>query len=449
MTTAILGAGALGLTLAYRLAQAGQAVEVFERGSEPGGLAAGFCVGGTYLEKFYHHLFGTDRAAIALIQEVGLGDRLLWLRPQSSILYRGGMHPMDSVGAVLRFPPLALPDRLRLGAATAYLKLERNYRRLECDTASAWLRRWMGPEPYRVVWEPLLRSKFGVHADEILMSWMWARLHYRTTKLGYLRGGFQLLYERLVEVIQEHGGRLHFGETVRGVTPRVGGGFDLQTDARRTAYDAVVSTAPTRLTFQLVPDLPADFRRRYAPGLAYGAHCVVLELDRQLMQPYWLCINDPGFPFLAAVEHTNLMPPADYGGAHLLYLGNYLPPDDPLFRRSDADVVAEFTSALPRLNPAFDRSWVSAAHVFKAPYAQPIVTAGYRQHSPPHRTPLPGFYMANMFQVYPQDRGQNYSIAMAERVARMVLEDQRGSGPSSSNPSASRTKYSGRPFTSS
>ena len=103
-----------------------------------------------------------------------------------------------------------------------------------------------------------------------------------------------------------------------------------------------------------------------------------------------------------------------------------MPQDDPLFARSDADVVAEFTAALPRLNPAFQPAWVTGAHVFKAPYAQPIVTSGFLEHLPPNRTPLPGFYMANMFQVYPQDRGQNYSIAMAERVARMVLADAGG-----------------------
>ena len=425
MTTAVLGAGALGLTLAYRLAQAGEAVEVLERANEPGGLAAGFQVGGTYLEKFYHHLFGTDRAAIALIRELGLGDQLLWLRPQSSILYQGNMHPMDSVAAVLRFPPLNMVNRLRLGAATAYLKVERDYRRLENSTASAWLQRWMGAEPYRVVWEPLLRSKFGSHADEILMSWMWARLHYRTTALGYLRGGFQQLYVRLVEAVERHGGAVRFGETVQRVTPAPSGGYTVQTDRRSATYSTVVSTAPSRLTFQLVPDLPVEFREQYDQGLAYGAHCVVLELDRRLMQPYWLCINDPGFPFLAAVEHTNLMPASDYGGKHVLYLGNYLPMSDPLFRRTDADVVAEFIAALPRLNPAFDSAWISGAHVFQAPYAQPIVTAGFRQRIPPNRTPLQGMYMANMFQVYPQDRGQNYSIALAERVARMVLEDLR------------------------
>jgi hypothetical protein len=50
------------------------------------------------------------------------------------------------------------------------------------------------------------------------------------------------------------------------------------------------------------------------------------------------------------------------------------------------------------------------------------VTTDYREHIPPFDTPLQGLFAANMFQVYPHDRGQNYSIELAERLARH-LED--------------------------
>ena len=140
---------------------------------------------------------------------------------------------------------------------------------------------------------------------------------------------------------------------------------------------------------------------------------------------YWLNINDPGYPFLALVEHTNYMPPEDYGGRHLVYLGNYLPMDHPLFRASREEVLAEFLPHLRRINPAFRDAWVREAHIFAAPYAQPLVTVDYPQRIPPHQTPVPNLYLANMFQVYPQDRGQNYSIAMANRVARLVMDDDR------------------------
>ncbi len=427
----VLGAGALGLTVALRLAQRGEPVTVLEREPAAGGLAAGFPFPGlpnTYLEKFYHHLFRSDRDAIALIDELGLGARLVWPRPTTACLVHGRAWPLDSALRVLRFGPLSLLDRLRLGAAIAYLKLERQHQRLEGRTAAPWIRRTMGRRVYDLVWGPQLVSKFGTYAEQIALSWFWARVHFRSQSLGYVRGGFQHVYDALVREIERHGGRVLLGHEVRAIEKRPDGTFRIE--SRATAgtappithrFGAVVSTLPTRITLRLTPQLPAAFARQFDWGQAYGAHCVILALDRPFMPPvYWLSVNDPGYPFLAAVEHTNYMGPADYGGRRLLYLGNYLPMEHPLFAQDDTETLAQFYPYLRQINPDFESSWVQEQWVWKAPFAQPIVTTDFVQHIPPHETPLPGLYLANMFQVYPQDRGQNYSIRMANRLVHRL-----------------------------
>src|SRR5207237_1318934 len=143
-------------------------------------------------------------------------------------------------------------------------------------------------------------------------------------------------------------------------------------------------------------------------------------LERSLSDTYWLNINDPGFPFMASVEHTNFMPREDYDDQVMVYLGNYLPTTHRYFQMSDEALLDEFLPHLTKIQPAFDRSWVRNAWVFKTPFAQPIVTTDYHQHIPPHDTPLPNVYLANMFQVYPQDRGQNYSMKMAQELVERV-----------------------------
>ena len=423
----VLGAGALGLTVALRLAQRGEPVTVLEREPAAGGLAAGFPFPGmpnTYLEKFYHHLFRSDRDAIALIDELGLGARLVWPRPTTACLVHGRAWPLDSARRVLGFGPLSPLDRLRLGAAIAYLKLERQHQRLEGRTAAPWIRRTMGRRVYDLVWGPQLVSKFGAYAQQIALSWFWARVHFRSQSLGYVRGGFQHVYAALVREIERHGGRVLLGHEVRAIEKRPDGTFRIE--SRPTAgtaapithrFGGVVSTLPTRVTLRLTPQLPAAFARQFDWGQAYGAHCVILALDRPFMPPvYWLSVNDPGYPFLAAVEHTNYVDPADYGGRRLLYLGNYLPMEHPLFAQDDAETLAQFYPYLKQINPDFEPRWIQEQWVWKAPFAQPIVTTDFVQHIPPHETPLPGLYLANMFQVYPQDRGQNYSIRMANRL---------------------------------
>jgi protoporphyrinogen oxidase len=418
--TAVLGAGALGLTVALRLAQRGDSVTVIEREPLPGGLAAGFEIEpGMWLEKFYHHLFRSDRRAVAMIEYLGLGNRLEWSSPVTATLRDGRLHQLDSPASLLRFSALPVADRLRMGAALAALKAMPNPRVLEGGTAADWTRRWMGRKAYEVVWEPLLRNKFGDAAPEIAMPWFWARVHDRTQQLGYLRGGFQQLYFALSDAIRNAGGETRYGTSVTSVKTD-GDALIVETDSGAEHFDQVISTLATRLTARLVPELPQAWRDRHEWGRAYGAHCVVLALDRPLTSAYWLNMNDPGYPFMALVEHTNYQLASDYGGRHLVYLGNYRPMDDALMTASRDAVLNEFLPHLGRLNPAFDRSWVSDAWAFAAPFAQPIVTVDYRDHIPPFRTPIPNLWVASMFQVYPHDRGQNYSIALAERLVERV-----------------------------
>jgi protoporphyrinogen oxidase len=413
---AVLGGGALGLTAALRLLQRGEEVVLYEREPVPGGLAAGFRVGPSYLEKFYHHLFRSDTFAIAMIEELGLGDKLIWPCPVTSTLIGGKPQQLDSALSLLRFSPLPFLDRLRLGFALLYLRREPNYHRLEHTTAEAWIRRYMGERVFEVLWQPLLRSKFGDRASEIAMPWFWARTHFRSTSLGYLRGGFQQLYDSLVAAIEILGGTTCFATEVQAIVPHDDGTLTVRTGAGEQRFDRVISTLPTKLTINLTAELQGDYDRQYGSLQSYGAHCAILMLDRPLTDIYWLNVNDPGYPFLALVEHTNYMPPEDYDGKRIVYLGNYLPMSHELFSMSPDDILARYVPALKRVNPSFDESWITEYKMFKAPFAQPIVTLGYADRLPSHRTPVANLYLANMSQVYPQDRGQNYSIAMAERL---------------------------------
>lgn len=420
MEYAVLGGGALGLMAAYRLAQRGQAVIVFEQEPLAGGLAAGFRIGDIWLEKFYHHLFRSDKTAIKTISELGLGSQLEWLRPRTVSLVRGEIQQLDSPLTLLGFKPWRLDERLRVGAVLAFLKVV-NPELLEGKTADAWLRRWMGKGPYELLFEPLLVGKFGALYEQIALPWFWARFHDRTTHLGYLRGGFQQLYEHLVERITDLGGKVLLGTRVEQAR-QVDGRWQVESSQGTWTFDRVISTLPTRLTCRLIPDLPDDYRSKYDWGQAYGAHCLVLAGDRPLTDSYWINICDRGYPFTGLFEHTNFRSPSEYGGRHILYLGNYRPMDDPLFKKSKEEVIAEFVPHLARLLPTFTPDWIQESWLFQAPFAQPIVTTDYRQHIPPLHTPLEGLWVANMFQIYPHDRGQNYSLELAERLVETLSQ---------------------------
>src|SRR5712691_11008839 len=419
----VLGGGALGLGAALRLAQAGRTVTLIEREPQLGGLAAGFSVGPSNLEKFYHHIFRTDTTIISFIRELGLEDRLVWGRPNTSTLSNGRIVSLGSIPDLLRLPLLGPADRVRFLAGMAVLKAIPDERVFKGWTAARWMPRLMGRNVYSVMWEPILRGKFGARADDSAMSWLWSRVHERSLGLGYLRGGFQQMYEAFGEYIRSLGGTVLTG-TAASAIRLVDGRVEVQTESGEAhRVNQLLATLPTRLFTRLAVDLPPDFVERYPGPEHFGAHVLVLGLDRPLVPGvYWLNINDRDLPFLALVEHTNFLPPADYGGLHLVYFGNYLPMDHPLFGQSDQEVVDSYVTAVRRIRPEFDPSWIRQHWVFRAPFAQPIVTTEYLSTLPPHRTPLPGVFLANMAHVYPQDRGQNYSLRLGERMARTMLD---------------------------
>ncbi|GCF10748.1 NAD(P)/FAD-dependent oxidoreductase [Dictyobacter arantiisoli] len=420
MEYAVLGGGALGLMAAYRLTQAGHSVMIFEREEMAGGLASGFKIDDIWLEKFYHHIFRSDKMVISVIEELGLSERLEWQHPRTVSLVGGENHQLDDPISLLKFSPLTVYERLRLGAVMAFLKIA-NPDWLEGKTADPWLERWMGKHAYQMIFKQLFVGKYGKLYDQIALPWFWARIHDRTSQLGYLRGGFQLVYDRLVELITQGGGKLLLKTSVEKVEQDAQGGWQVTTNQGSWKFERIISTLPTRLSMRLIPELPEAYRQKYDWGQAYGAHCLILALDRQLTDSYWINICDTGFPFTGIFEHTNFRSAAEYGGRHLVYLGNYRPMDDPIFKQSKEELITEFIPALKKLVPTFQPEWISESWVFSAPYAQPIVTTDYRQHIPPLHPPLPNLWLANMFQIYPHDRGQNYSLELADTLVKQIL----------------------------
>ena len=74
MRVAIIGAGFTGLTAAWELIKKGHQVTIFEKETQPGGLAIGFKEDGWAwsLEKHYHHIFESDK----FIQRLSVGGGL-------------------------------------------------------------------------------------------------------------------------------------------------------------------------------------------------------------------------------------------------------------------------------------------------------------------------------------------------------------------------------------
>ena len=68
----------MGLAAAHRAATLGHEVDLVEAGDRAGGMAAHFDFGGVSIERFYHFVCKTDAPTFALIEELGIADRMRW-----------------------------------------------------------------------------------------------------------------------------------------------------------------------------------------------------------------------------------------------------------------------------------------------------------------------------------------------------------------------------------
>ncbi len=426
---AVIGAGFSGLAAAYELTRLGHRPIVIESEAEVGGLAAGFAMGDSRIERFYHHWFTSDRHVQELAEELGLADQVRYSATRTGMYFANRLYGFSRPLDLLRFSPLPMGDRLRLGLMLLRARRIADWRDLDHESAAAWLRRICGERAYRVVWEPLLRGKFGRHAEEVSAAWIWSKLRLRGgsrgrgggERLAYFRGGFAALADQIVQHIVEGGGEIRLRSQATALQVEHGRVTGVVANGEAIpAAAAILTPAPPLIAGILGPYLPAEESRRLR-AIDYLANiCIILELSHSLSGLYWMNVNDPSFPFVGIIEHTHLDQADPTGQRHIVYLSRYLPADERAYSASDDEIVAAALPHLKRMFPDFRDDRVRGSHVWRARYAQPLVLRGYGRLIPAHHTSINGAYIASMAQVYPEDRGTNYAIRDGRKVARLV-----------------------------
>jgi protoporphyrinogen oxidase len=425
MKIAIIGAGFGGMAAAFDLCKAGHEIVIFESADFVGGLASGFREShwGWSVEKFYHHWFQSDSEMLGLIRELGWEDKVRFPRPLTVMYHEGKFHPFDSVLKALLFPGLGFGlDKIRFGFVGLFLRLTNNWRALEKTTADAWMTKWAGRAVYEKMWKPLLVGKFGPFYSDVNMAWMWARIKARTTRLGTFEGGFQNFANLFADRLHAMGVDIRLGAQVKFIKRNPAKG--LLIDAGKVElFDQVLVTTSPNLMAKMCPDLPNNYLKGLLELKSMGAVVMTLSLTRGLSEQgyYWFNLpKESGFPFLALVEHTNFVPPENFGGDHILYAGDYLEQGHEYFSLSEEQLLERFIPAFKKINPAFARDWVKKVWVFKTHYAQPVPLLEHSKNIPEIQTPVDGLYFASMSQVYPWDRGTNFAVEIGRRAARLM-----------------------------
>jgi protoporphyrinogen oxidase len=418
---AVLGAGPMGLAVAYQLARDGHRPVVFEADDRVGGMTAAFDFSGLTIERYYHFHCISDTAFLQVLDELGLGARMHWVETKMGYWYRGELQPWGNPMALLRFRGLSMVAKFRYGLH-AFLSTKRtDWRPLDGVEASAWIKRWVGAEAWEVLWRRLFEYKFYEHSEGLSAAWIWSRIRrigrsrydlFRE-KLGYLEGGSDTLLQALRTDIERHGGTFRLSSPVSKVVLAEGAVHGVEVKGAFEAFDKVVSTVPLPFVPRLVPDLPEEILEKYRAVANVAVVCVIAKLRRKVTENFWLNVNDPDMDIPGLVEYTNLRPLDE----HVVYVPFYMPGDHPKYAEPDQAFLDRVKRYLKRINPALTEADFIDLRASRYRHAQPVCGPGHLDRLPPVGLPVRGLWVADTSFYYPEDRGISESIGFGRALA--------------------------------
>lgn len=427
---AIIGGGMLGLTTARRLAQAGQQVTIFEAAPEIGGLAGAWQVGDYTWDRHYHVTLLSDLRIRALLAELGLEDSMRWVETKTGFYTDGKLYSMSSTPEFLKFPPLRLIDKFRLGGTIFMASKRKDWQALERIPVAAWLSKWSGRRTFEKIWLPLLKAKLGETYQRCSAAFIWATIArmYKARQsglkkemFGYVPGGYPKILESFAASLATRGVEIRTSSPIKQITSDSATRVRVETDEDAQEYDRVVLTTPSSLIPKLCPQLSQRERERHERIEYLGILCASVVLKKPLASYYVTNITDGGVPFTAVIEMTTLVDTEEFGGNTLVYLPRYAAHDDEAWSWSDEQIEDRFLAAVDQMYPEFNREDVLAFRVSRARYVMALPTLEYSTKLPPMETSIPSVFAVNSAHIVKGTLNVNEVVELAESALEEVL----------------------------
>jgi len=421
---AVLGAGPMGLAVAYQLLQEGHIPVIFEADDRVGGMTACMDFSGTQIERYYHFHCTSDTGFLQLLDELGIADMMNWTETHMGYWFNNELQPWGNPIALLRFRGLSLLSKIRYGLMVFVSTKRKHWKDLDEVEATFWVKRWVGEEAYEILWRKLFEYKFYHFTGNLSAAWIWSRIRRLGTsrynlfkeKLGYLEGGSQTLLDTLQAYLEANGAELKLGCPVYRVLIEEGSVVGVKTSEGSEQFSKVISTIPLPHVPRLIPDLPEEILDQYRAVNNIAVVCVIAKLRRPLTVNFWVNINDDEMDIPGLVEYSNLRPL----DSTIVYVPFYLPSDHEKYDEADVVFTDKVKCYLRRINPDLAEEDFLDIRASRYRFAQPICEPGFLAKLPPIALPVNGLWVADTSFYYPEDRGISESIDLGRDLARIA-----------------------------
>jgi protoporphyrinogen oxidase len=432
MNIGIIGGGMMGLATAFYLSQKGHQITIIEKENEIGGLCRSEeILPNVFWDRFYHVILSTDKELLNFINDIGLSADIRFRETKTGFYTNGQLHSMSNTLEFLKFPPLSLLDKIRLGIGILYVSKINNWKPLEKISIKTWLTRVFGRRNYEKMWDPLLRSKLGSAKDQASAALIWAiiKRYYGTRhssskkeQLGCVKGGYSSILKHVEDYLRKNDSEIVLNQNVSKLGLVNGDRVRIFTqNGQMLEFDRVVVTAPNPEVRRIMPEMPPDFDCRLNEVRYLNIICALMILKKSLTPFYITNLTDSNLPFTGLIEATNVMPPDILKDHTLIYLPKWLPSGDPFFDKSNQEILNIFTRALMNMFPDLSEEDIVNLTVHRAKFVQPILDINYSEKILPMKTPLKNIYLVNTTMIRNSTLNNNEVVRLAKKAAETVI----------------------------
>jgi len=424
---AIIGAGPMGLAMAYQLVKDGYKPIVYEADDRVGGMTATFDFDGIEIERYYHFHCTSDTAFFEVLDELNLKDKLNWVSTKMGYWFDGKLQPWGNPIALLKFQGLSFIAKFRYGLH-AFLSTKRdNWSPLEKYDAVTWIKKWVGNEAFSKLWSKLFALKFYEYSNNLSAPWIWSRIRrigrsrysIFEEQLGYLSGGSKTLLNAMKVYIEQNGGEFKLSSPVDKIVMDVNKVKGVESKGTFEQYEKVISTIPLPIVAKIALDLPKDIHEKYSSKINIGCVCVIAKLTKPLTQNFWLNTNDEDMDIPGIIEYGNLNPEV----GNIVYIPYYMPQTNSKFQDRDEVFKEKVSRYFKTINPSLKDSDIKDIRVHRYFFSQPICQPNFMDTLPDAKISINGLWIADTSYYYPEDRGISESIGYGRKLVKRVISD--------------------------
>jgi protoporphyrinogen oxidase len=203
-----------------------------------------------------------------LLEELQLKDDMNWVETKTGFYTDGKLYSMSNSIEFLKFPPLSLIDKFRLGLTIFYASKVKNWKRLEKIYVADWLRKWSGKNTFEKIWLPLLRAKLGENYQHTSASFIWSTIQrmYAARKtglkkemFGYVEGGYARILDAFTKHLEQQGVQIKTGFRAGRIQAEEEGGVLVHGQEGETLpFDEVILTVPSMIAAKVCEGLKKE-----------------------------------------------------------------------------------------------------------------------------------------------------------------------------------------------